>query len=109
LHSAPQVWETSRLIPIDPQRLQRRWLIILQSIEKAVRVVVFEHERPVTAVAFRPDGRRVVTGDDAGVLRTWDACTGCLDPQALLALARKAVTRDFTPAERATLLETDPD
>ena len=68
-----------------------------------------EHERPVTAVAFRPDGRRVVTGDDAGVLRTWDACTGCLDPQALLALARKAVTRDFTPAERATLLETDPD
>jgi hypothetical protein len=40
------------------------------------------------------------------VLRTWDACTGCLDPQALLALARKAVTRDFTAAERATLLET---
>ena len=68
-----------------------------------------KHERPVTAVAFSPDGRRVVTGDDAGVLRTWDACTGCLDPKALLALARKAVTRDFTPAERATLLETAPD
>ena len=68
-----------------------------------------KHERPVTAVAFSPDGRRVVTGDDAGVLRTWDACSGCLDPQALLALARKAVTRDFTPAERATLLETGPD
>ncbi len=67
------------------------------------------HERPVTAVAFSPDGRRVVTGDDAGVLRTSDACTGCLDPQALLALARDAVTRDFTPAERATLLETGPD
>jgi WD40 repeat protein len=65
-----------------------------------------KHERPVSAVAFSPDGRRVVTGDDAGVLRTWDACTGCLDPQALLALARKAVTRDFTAAERATLLET---
>jgi len=67
-----------------------------------------EHQRPVTAVAFSPDGRRVVTGDDAGVLRTWDACTGCLDPQALLALARTRVTRDFTPAERATLLETGP-
>ena len=65
-----------------------------------------EHERPVTAVAFSPDGRRVVTGDDAGELRTWDACTGCLDPKALLALARDRVTRDFTPAERATLLET---
>jgi WD40 repeat protein len=64
-----------------------------------------EHERPVTAVAFSPDGRRVVTGDDAGVLRTWDACTGCLDPKALLALARERVTRDFTPAERATLLD----
>jgi WD40 repeat protein len=67
-----------------------------------------EHERPVTAVAFSPDGRRVVTGDDAGVLRTWDACTGCLDPKALLALARERVTRDFTPAERATLLDTGP-
>ncbi len=68
-----------------------------------------KHERPVTAVAFSPDGRRVVSGDDAGVLRTWDACTGCLDPKALLALARKAVTRGFTPAERATLLGTGPD
>ena len=68
-----------------------------------------KHERPVTAVAFSPDGRRVVTGDDAGVLRIWDACTGCLDPQALLALARERVTRDFTPAERATLLETARD
>lgn len=68
-----------------------------------------KHERPVTAVAFSPDGRRVITGDDAGVLRTWDACSGCLDPKALLALARKAVTRDFTPAERATLLETGAD
>jgi hypothetical protein len=63
----------------------------------------------VTAVAFSPDGRRVATGDDAGVLRTWDACTGCLDPQALLALARERVTRDFTRAERATLLETARD
>ena len=63
-----------------------------------------KHERPVTAVAFSPDGGRVVTGDDAGGLRTWDACTGCLDPKELLALARKAVTRDFTKAERATLL-----
>ena len=58
----------------------------------------------MTAVAFSPDGGRVVTGDDAGGLRTWDACTGCLDPKELLALARKAVTRDFTKAERATLL-----
>lgn len=68
-----------------------------------------KHERPVTAVAFSPDGRRVVTGDDAGVLRTWDACTGCLDAKALLALASRRVTRDFTPAERATLLKTAPD
>jgi WD40 repeat protein len=68
-----------------------------------------KHERVVTAVAFSPDGRRVVTGDDAGVLRTWDACAGCLDPKALLRLASERVTRDFTPAERRTLLETDED
>jgi WD40 repeat protein len=68
-----------------------------------------KHERAVTAVAFSPDGRRVVTGDDAGVLRIWDACTGCLDAKALLALASERVTRDFTPAERATLLDPAPD
>src|ERR1039457_882148 len=33
-----------------------------------------EHERPVTAVSFSPNGRLLVTADEAGVY-TWDATT----------------------------------
>lgn len=42
-------------------------------------VVLQGHARPVRAVALSPDGTRVVSGDEDGVLRVWDAATGkCL-------------------------------
>lgn len=49
---------TPRAAPLDPTR----------------RLGV--HEGPVTAVAFTPDGRRVVSGDFDGGLAVWDAVSG---------------------------------
>ena len=57
------------------------------------------HTAAVTAAAFSSD-----TGDDRGMVRTMDACSGCLDPAALIAVARRRVTRSLTPVERATFL-----
>jgi hypothetical protein len=53
-------------------------------------------------VAFSPDGRSVATLDFAGVIRIWDACNGCTNPAALMALARSRVTRQLTDDERRT-------
>ena len=56
------------------------------------------------AITFSPNGRKVTTLDYAGVINTWDTCTDCRNPQALLALAQERVTRPLTPAERRTFL-----
>ena len=37
---------------------------------------IFEHGGNVVAVAFRPDGRAVLTGSHDGTARLWDAATG---------------------------------
>jgi WD40 repeat protein len=56
------------------------------------------------AIAFSTNGKNVTTLDYAGVINTWDACTDCRDPQALLALGQRRITRQLTPAERRTFL-----
>ena len=63
---------------------------------------VLEHPDGVENVAFRPDGGSVATLDFAGVIRIWDACNGCANPAALIALARSQVTRQLTDDERRT-------
>jgi hypothetical protein len=55
---------------------------------------------PVNSVIFSADSRDVVTMDNAGVLREYDACTDCENPAALLVLARSRVTRALTAKER---------
>ncbi len=55
-------------------------------------------------IAFNPNGKTLATLDYSGVINTWDACTDCQNPQALLALAQERITRQLTPAERRTFL-----
>jgi TIR domain len=54
----------------------------------------------VHGVVFTPDGRDVLSLDHAGIVREWDACTACEEPNALLALARTRATRQLTAQER---------
>jgi WD40 repeat protein len=63
---------------------------------------VIQQPDPVARLAFSTDSLDVLSVDPAGVIRLWDACTDCENPQALLALARARVTRSLTPAERRT-------
>ncbi len=53
-------------------------------------------------LAFASDGRSIVTVDSQNVIRVWDACTDCESPKALLALARRRVTRTLTAQEART-------
>jgi hypothetical protein len=40
--------------------------------------------------------------DWGGVIRIWDACSMCRDPEALMTLAQTRVTRELTVDERRT-------
>jgi WD40 repeat protein/DNA-binding SARP family transcriptional activator len=63
---------------------------------------VLDHPDAVNNVAFSPDGKSVATLDFDGTIRIWDACTGCENASALLALAKRRVTRQLTAAEGRT-------
>ncbi|MEA2496148.1 MAG: hypothetical protein QOJ29_4059 [Thermoleophilaceae bacterium] len=62
------------------------------------------HGAPVYAVAMNRDGSRLAFGDADGFVSVWSGCPGCARPSALLALARRAVSRQLTPLERRTFL-----
>ncbi len=61
---------------------------------------VIPHEDRPVHLAFTPDSTAVITVSRTFQVRMWDACTACGDPQALLDLAEKAVTRELTDDER---------
>ena len=50
-------------------------------------------------VRFGSEGSSLLTVAGWNI-QTWDACSACEDPAALLALARTRVTRPITPDER---------
>ena len=61
----------------------------------------------VTAVAFRPDSRTVVTREEDGTVRSYD-CELCGGLEELSALARsrlRSTGRTVTDADRARYLE----
>ena len=59
---------------------------------------------PLNWVTFDSRSSEIVTADEANVIRVWDACTACENPQALLALAKTRVTRRLTAQERRTFV-----
>jgi WD40 repeat protein/tRNA A-37 threonylcarbamoyl transferase component Bud32 len=58
----------------DP--LREECLRLLAARARCASVLALPHEGVVTAAAFSPDGRRVVTGSLNSVVRVWDASTG---------------------------------
>ena len=101
------VWETAVLL-VRQIRAQRR--VVTGSGDNSARVWDLPGATPVTAVleghrgavgslAFSPDGKRVATGFADNTARVWD--TPPLEE--LIPLARKALTRCLTTAQRDEL------
>jgi WD40 repeat protein len=88
------------------------------AVEPAASIV---HPKPVLRVAINMDGTRVVSADDAGVIRFWDAATGLelqqlaghsgpladlyLNPDStfILSAGRDKTLRQWTPAVSAVI------
>jgi WD40 repeat protein len=56
----------------------------------------------VEALAFSPDSQELAVEDTDNVVRLWDTCAICENPQRLAAIAAKESVRQLTPAERRT-------
>ena len=67
-----------------------------------VEMRVISDLNAVNGVVFTQNSQDVLSWDSAEMLREWDACSDCGNPDALLALARTRVTRQLTPQERQT-------
>ena len=65
-----------------------------------------DHPAPLAmgGVAMTPDGYTIATLDEDGVIRLWDTCTDCENPDAMMALAKTRVTRGLTASEQQTYL-----
>ncbi|KAG8718671.1 hypothetical protein FRC09_012291 [Ceratobasidium sp. 395] len=59
----------------------------IQILDACVRQLVGKpfkgHTRPVTSVAYSPDGAYIVSGSEDATIRIWDACTGQLVSEPL--------------------------
>jgi WD40 repeat protein/serine/threonine protein kinase len=50
--------------------------VLIDRLSRGGKSLVMRHEMPVTAVAFSPNGTRVLTGSADHTARLWDAATG---------------------------------
>ncbi|MGH2884176.1 MAG: WD40 repeat domain-containing protein, partial [Solirubrobacteraceae bacterium] len=56
----------------------------------------------IESLAFSRDGRDLAVEDTSNVVRVWDTCAICENPQRLAALAAAESVRQLTPGERRT-------
>lgn len=56
----------------------------------------------IQTLVFSPDSRQLAVEDTSNVVRIWDTCAVCENPQRLSELATQASVRQLTPGERTT-------
>jgi WD40 repeat protein len=59
-------------------------------------------ENPIQTLVFSPDSRELAVEDTSNVVRIWDTCAICENPNRLARLAAQESVRVLTPSERAT-------
>ncbi len=70
-------------------------------------LMVLEHEHPVEAVVFSPDGRSLATTSMAGVVRVWDVATGAERASLESPVGRNVGTGFMGPFETRTAFSPD--
>jgi WD40 repeat protein len=56
----------------------------------------------IQTLVFSPDSSSLAVEDTSHVVRVWDTCAVCENPERLAQLAAEHSVRDLTPGERAT-------
>jgi WD40 repeat protein len=59
-------------------------------------------DNPIQTLVFSPDSRALAVEDTSNVVRIWDTCAVCENPNRLARLAAQESVRVLTPSERAT-------
>ncbi|HKQ75601.1 MAG TPA: AAA-like domain-containing protein, partial [Blastocatellia bacterium] len=68
--------ERLQALAAKPSELRRKEAALLIGSDYRNLDITFRHGDDVYAVAYSPDGKRVLTGSDDGTARQWDAQTG---------------------------------
>lgn len=88
MNQAEQAWETTNIARLRelvegqlPQPGEEdlrgfEWRYLWRLYHHNGERFALRHPTEVWTVAYSPDGKRLATGDDAGVLRLWDTATG---------------------------------
>jgi WD40 repeat protein len=77
-----KAWSSSDVFSPDlatvAVHLRGDWQLGLWDVMQQRKIAVLQHAAAINSICFSADGRQLVTGDDEGVVKIWDAETGGL-------------------------------